>query len=98
MKQIEVISAKRLQRLLEQLELSQRGASRFLGVDERTVRHWIAGEKYFVDPATAMLLELMVKHSITPAVALASIGINLKAAERKAPPGTAPRFYKEAPP
>lgn len=92
---IEAIPAERFEHLLSKLDLAQRAAARFLGKNERTVRRMITGE-LFVDPATAMLLELMVKHHITPEEALRSIGINVKAAERKArkiEPLREPRFF-----
>ena len=99
---IQAISAERYQQLISKLGFSQRGAARFLGINERTCRHYIAGDNA-VDPRTGMLLELIVKHRISPASALESIGISindarLKAieeAERRATPPIAPRFYED---
>jgi DNA-binding transcriptional regulator YiaG len=54
-----------LQRTLDQLDLSQRGAARFLKVDERTVRKWIAGNAR-IPEAVAMLLRLMIRLKLKP--------------------------------
>jgi len=45
---------------IERLGLSQRGAGKFLGVDERTSRKWIAGDARIPESA-AKLLRLMVR-------------------------------------
>lgn len=50
---------------IERLSLSQRGAAKFLGVDERTSRKWIAGDARIPESA-AKLLRLMVKMGIKP--------------------------------
>ncbi len=50
---------------IERLGLSQRGAGRFLGVDERTSRKWIAGDARIPESA-AKLLRLMVRLKIKP--------------------------------
>ncbi len=50
---------------IEKLGLSQRGAGRFLGVDERTSRKWIAGDARIPESA-AKLLRLMVRLKIKP--------------------------------
>jgi DNA-binding transcriptional regulator YiaG len=54
-----------LQRALDQLDLSQRRAARFLKVDERTVRKWIAGDAR-IPEAVAKLLRLMIQLKIDP--------------------------------
>jgi transcriptional regulator with XRE-family HTH domain len=41
---IDSTPANRLRALLERAELSQRGAARLLGIDERTLRMWCAGQ------------------------------------------------------
>jgi DNA-binding transcriptional regulator YiaG len=50
---------------IERLGLSQRGAGKFLGVDERTSRKWIAGDARIPESA-AKLLRLMVKLKLKP--------------------------------
>jgi len=54
-----------LERALAKLGLSQRGGARFLGVDERTMRKWIAGDAR-IPEAVAKLLWLMVKKGLGP--------------------------------
>jgi DNA-binding transcriptional regulator YiaG len=50
---------------IERLGLSQRAAGRFLGIDERQSRRWIAGEAR-VQEAAAKLLRLMIRLGLTP--------------------------------
>lgn len=50
---------------LTRLGLSQRSGARFLGVDERTSRKWIAGDARIPESA-AMLLRLMIKLKLKP--------------------------------
>lgn len=50
---------------IERLSLSQRGAGKFLGVDERTSRKWIAGDARIPD-AVGKLLRLMVRLKLNP--------------------------------
>jgi DNA-binding transcriptional regulator YiaG len=50
---------------IDRLGLSQRKAGRFLGVDERTSRKWIAGDARIPESA-AKLLRLMVKMTLKP--------------------------------
>ena len=50
---------------IEKLGLSQRGAGKFLGVDERTSRKWVAGDAR-IPQAVGMLLRLMVKLKLNP--------------------------------
>lgn len=96
--QIRAISAERFAKLLDRLGLSQRAAARFLGIDERMARHFVAGTKP-VDPRTAMLLELMVKQKVSPQDALRLIGISPRAAikvtKQELGPLAAPRFYED---
>jgi DNA-binding transcriptional regulator YiaG len=54
-----------LQRAIDRLGLSQRGAARFLGVDERTMRKWIAGNARTPE-AVAKLLRLMLQLKLKP--------------------------------
>jgi DNA-binding transcriptional regulator YiaG len=49
---------------IEKLSLSQRGAGKFLGVDERTSRKWIAGDAR-IPEAVAKLLRLMIRLKLT---------------------------------
>lgn len=50
---------------IQRLGLSQRGAARFLGVDERTSRKWIAGDAR-IPESVALLLRLMVRLNLGP--------------------------------
>lgn len=50
---------------IERLRLSQRGAGKFLGVDERTSRKWIAGDAR-IPESVALLLRLMVRLKLKP--------------------------------
>ena len=50
---------------IERLGLSQRGAGKFLGVDERTSRKWIAGDARIPESA-AKLLRLMLRLKLKP--------------------------------
>lgn len=59
------MTPKQYQTAIDQLGLSQRGAGRFLGVDERTSRKWIAGDSR-IPESVAKLLRLMVKLEIKP--------------------------------
>ena len=54
----------RYQHLLEELDLTQVGAAKFLGVDERTGRRWASDERP-VPQAVSMLLETMVAEGIS---------------------------------
>ena len=51
--------------VIEKIGLSQRGAGKFLGVDERTSRKWVAGDAR-IPQAVGMLLRLMVKLKLNP--------------------------------
>jgi DNA-binding transcriptional regulator YiaG len=44
-----------LRAVLGRLELSQTGAARLLGVDARTMRRWVAGEREISPPAARLL-------------------------------------------
>lgn len=50
---------------IDRLGLSQRGAAKFLGIDERTSRKWIAGDARIPESA-AKLLRLMVRLKLKP--------------------------------
>jgi DNA-binding transcriptional regulator YiaG len=50
---------------IARLGLSQRAAGKFLGVDERTSRKWIAGDARIPESA-AVLLRLMIRLKIKP--------------------------------
>jgi len=54
----------RYQHLLEELELTQVGAAKFVGVDERTGRRWASDERP-VPQAVSMLFEVMVAEGIS---------------------------------
>jgi hypothetical protein len=82
--------------LLDKLGFTQRAAARFLGKSDRTVRSMKSGDA-LVDPATGMLLEVLIKYKIKPEKALELIGVDVEAAEKKTlerlGPHAAPRFY-----
>ena len=50
---------------IERLGLSQRSAAKFLGVNERQSRRWIAGEAR-IPESVAKLLRLMVRLKVRP--------------------------------
>jgi len=50
---------------IDRLSLSQRGAARLLGVDERTVRKWVAGDAK-IPQSAAMVLNISNKFDLTP--------------------------------
>jgi hypothetical protein len=50
---------------IARLGLSQRAAGKFLGVDERTSRRWIAGDSAPPE-SVAKLLRLMVRLNLSP--------------------------------
>lgn len=50
---------------IERLNLSQRAAGKFLGVDERTSRRWVLGESA-IPESVAKLLRLMIRLQIPP--------------------------------
>ena len=54
-----------LQAVLDRLGSSQRSAGRWLGVGERQVRRWVAGDSAIPQPV-ALLLRLMVARGIRP--------------------------------
>ena len=60
-----LMTPKQLQHAIDQLDLSQRRAARFLGVDERTMRKWIAGNAR-IPEAVAKLLRLMIRLKLKP--------------------------------
>jgi hypothetical protein len=91
---IRAISGARFAKLIASLGLSKSEAARFLGLNPRTVFRMVSGENR-VDPATAMLLELMVKHDISPTAALKAIGIDVKAIEKETRPNVGLRFYDD---
>lgn len=59
------MTPKQFAEAIERLGLSQRGAAKFLGVNERTSRKWIAGDARIPESA-AKLLRLMVKLKLSP--------------------------------
>lgn len=50
---------------IARLGLSQRGAGKFLGVDERTSRKWIAGDAR-IPKAVGKLLRIMMRLKLNP--------------------------------
>lgn len=63
----------RYREILELLDITQVGAGKFFGVDERTSRRWARG-KLEIPDSVAMLLELMIARKIKPAYVLGLIG------------------------
>lgn len=59
------MSPKQYAEAISRLGLSQRAAGKFLGVDERTSRKWIAGDSR-IPEAVGKLLRLMVRLDLTP--------------------------------
>lgn len=57
------------------LGLSQVEAAAFLGVDGRTVRRWIAGDREVPEPVSRFLL-FLVAADIKPAFVLEKLGIS----------------------
>jgi len=55
----------RFRSIVDKLDLSLVGASKFLGVDSRTVRRWANGHQD-VPLSVEMLLELMAKSHLKP--------------------------------
>lgn len=51
--------------IIESLGLSQVGAARFLGVDERTSRRWIAGERE-IPETVSRFLTFIAAAKLTP--------------------------------
>jgi hypothetical protein len=54
-----------LSRAIDALGLTQVGAGRFLGVDARKCRRYVAGELP-LPPAATMLLRVMLAHGLAP--------------------------------
>ena len=50
---------------IARLGLSQRGAGRFLGVDERTSRRWVSGDSA-IPESVSKLLRLMIRLNLNP--------------------------------
>jgi len=59
------MTAKQYRAAIAALGLSQVGAARFLGVDGRTSRRWIAGERPVPEPVSRFL-RYMVAAKVTP--------------------------------
>lgn len=59
------MTAKQYSDAIERLGLTQVGAARFLGVDERTSRRWIAGERPIPEPV-AKFLRYLIAAKVAP--------------------------------
>jgi hypothetical protein len=59
------VTPKQYAEAITRLGLSQRSAGKFLGVDERTSRKWVAGDSR-IPESVALLLRLMVRLKLTP--------------------------------
>src|SRR5262245_39000167 len=85
--------------LSKRLGLTRRGAARFLGIDDRTSRHYAAGDTLLVPRRMILLLELLAKTKTSPDDALRLIGIRPYAALREAikefGPRARPVFYED---
>jgi hypothetical protein len=68
MTQQPTMTAKRYLEILTELGWTERGASHFFGVGERTMRRWKA-EDHIARPV-AMVLELMLTKQLTPETVL----------------------------
>ena len=73
------------EKAIANLGLSQVGAARFLDIGERTSRRFVAHESV-IPRQTEMLLNIMVKHGITPELALMKFTQNGKGPKGKGPP------------
>jgi DNA-binding transcriptional regulator YiaG len=73
MRQARTITAARYAWLIERLGLNQSSAARFLGISVRQLRR-IEDGQYRLDPARAMLLEIMFAQGIAPGDAQRMIG------------------------
>lgn len=60
------MTPKQYQDAIDRLGLSQRKSADIVGVTERQVRKWIAGDNR-IPESVARLLRLMIKHGIDPA-------------------------------
>lgn len=70
------MTAKQYVAALEALGMTQRGAARFLGIDERTSRRW-ANNEQDVHLSVALLLRVMVESKITPEEAYQLAGLKV---------------------
>jgi hypothetical protein len=59
------MTANQYKAAIDRLGLTQVGAARFLGVDERTSRRWIADERPVPEPV-ARFLRFMIAAKVTP--------------------------------
>lgn len=69
----DVMNKKRYREILEELDMSQRGAARLLGISERSSRRFAAGDD--IPQMAAILLEIMRAKKITPEEAFRIAGI-----------------------
>ena len=59
-----LMTANQFRSALDRLSLTQAGAARLVGVDERTARRWALGERSMPEPV-AILLRLLMARKIT---------------------------------
>ncbi len=57
------MQATRMREMLKECGLTQRGAARKLGVNERTMRHWLAGDNA-IPKMAFMALETIIKKPV----------------------------------
>jgi DNA-binding transcriptional regulator YiaG len=67
------MTAKQFEAILDRLGLSQLGAARLLDVNDRSVRHWVAGTRKVSAPA-ARFLQYLVATKQTGEQALQILG------------------------
>lgn len=62
---VKLMNPTEFSKAIDALGLTQVSAARFLGVDPRTCRRYVAGELP-APPAAAMLFRVMLAHGLTP--------------------------------
>jgi DNA-binding transcriptional regulator YiaG len=68
-----IMTADRYREALAALDLSQVGAARLLGVDERTSRRWAIGERD-VPPPAERFLRFLIARRIKPSIVIKALG------------------------
>lgn len=58
------MTPRQFEKALKDVGLTQRGAAKFLGINERTVRHWVKGTNP-VPRAIELLLKVMISYRTT---------------------------------
>jgi DNA-binding transcriptional regulator YiaG len=63
-----------LRAILKELDLSQLAAARFLGVNERTLRHWVSDREARAVPRPIAMLLRTMRHQGLDAEAVKALG------------------------